>query len=51
MKIINFLQWLVFPDKMALQLVDQPKDDFLNRCPATGGTCLNPFCAFGCIEE
>lgn len=24
---------------------------FLNRCPATGGTCLNPLCLIGCIER
>ena len=23
---------------------------FLRKCPSTGGLCLNPFCALGCIE-
>ena len=24
---------------------------FLNKCPVTGGICLNPMCLMGCIEE
>lgn len=24
---------------------------FAGKCPVTGGICLNPFCAFGCIEN
>jgi hypothetical protein len=24
---------------------------FAGRCPTNGGTCFNPFCALGCIED
>ncbi len=24
---------------------------FLNKCPVTGGICLNPMCIAGCIEN
>ena len=24
---------------------------FLRKCPTTGGLCMNPFCALGCIED
>ena len=27
------------------------KGKFMNTCPVTGGLCLNPLCAFGCIES
>lgn len=24
---------------------------FAGKCPVTGGLCLNPMCAFGCIDN
>jgi len=24
---------------------------FAGKCPVNGGTCLNPLCAFGCIDK
>jgi len=27
------------------------KSKFMKTCPVGGGICLNPICAFGCIER
>lgn len=27
------------------------KRGFMAKCPNSGGYCLNPMCALGCIEE
>lgn len=37
--------------KLYLTVKKPMSQSFMNKCPATGGICLNPMCLFGCIEE
>jgi hypothetical protein len=35
---------------MKIKLITMIKA-FAGRCPVNGGICLNPLCAFGCIDD